>query len=60
MRIETLTCANCETVIAGNVLLVQRAITCPGLSCERVHEFDDLPEDAQRHYEENRNTYRMN
>jgi hypothetical protein len=59
MRIETLTCPDCGTVIAGNVLLVRRAITCSGLGCDRVHEFEDLPKDAQRHYKTNRDAYRM-
>ncbi|MCY4732436.1 hypothetical protein KY092_17950 [Natronomonas gomsonensis] len=59
MRIETYTCPDCGTVIAGNVLLVERAITCPGLDCDRVHEFADLPEDTQGHYEENRDAYQM-
>ena len=59
MKIETYTCSKCGTVIAGNVLLSERAITCPGLGCEAVHRFDDLPVDIQEHYEANRGTYRM-
>jgi hypothetical protein len=59
MRIETITCPDCGTVIAGNVLLVRRAITCPGLGCDRVHEFEDLSEDVQEHYEANRDAYRI-
>lgn len=60
MRIETLICPNCGTVIAGNVLLFERAITCPGLDCEHVHEFQDFSEDVQKHYEANRDNYRVN
>lgn len=59
MRIETRTCPDCGTVIAGNVLLVDRAITCPGLNCDAVHEFADLPTDVRRHYEAHRDAYRL-
>jgi len=59
MRIDTFTCSNCGTVIAGNVLLFEQALTCPGLGCECVHRFTDLPEDTQRHYAENRDAYRL-
>ena len=59
MKIETHTCSECGTVIAGNVLLSERAITCPGLGCDTVHRFDYLPADIREHYETNRDAYRI-
>lgn len=59
MRIETLTCPDCGTIVAGNVLESDRVLKCPGMDCERVLRFADLSEDAQDHYEHNRAGYRM-
>lgn len=59
MRIETLTCPDCGTIVAGNVLEADRVLQCPGLECERVLRFADLQEDVQEHYERNRGQYRM-
>lgn len=59
MRIETLTCPDCGTVVAANVLESQRKLKCPGLGCEQSLEFGDLPPDVREHYTENRDRYRM-
>lgn len=59
MRIETTTCPDCGTVIAVNVLLSNRVLTCPGLGCQHVHRFDDLPSEIQSYYESNLGRYKM-
>ena len=59
MRIDTTTCQDCGTVIAVNVLLTERMLNCPGLGCEAIHRFDELPQEVQSHYEANRGRYRL-
>jgi hypothetical protein len=59
MRIITNTCPECGTVVAGNVLERRRVMKCPGLNCERVRRFDDLPAADQEHIMDNLETYRM-
>ncbi|MFC7082336.1 hypothetical protein [Halorussus caseinilyticus] len=59
MRIETLTCPVCRTVVAANVLESNRVMKCPGNGCESVLRFEDLPEAVQDHYVENRTDYRV-
>lgn len=57
MHIETLSCPECGTVVAANVLETQRTLKCPGLECERVFHFGDLSEEVQDHYTENPEQY---
>lgn len=59
MRIITLTCPNCGTVTAGNVLENQREMKCPGLDCDRVIRFTDLPETDREYILGNRDKYVM-
>ena len=59
MRIITLTCPNCGTVVAGNVLERHREMKCPGLNCEEVLRFGDLAEDDREHIVSNRERYMM-
>lgn len=59
MRIETLTCPECGTVVAGNVLEANRVMKCPGLDCENVLRFEDLRADVREHYERDREQYRI-
>lgn len=59
MRIETLTCPDCGTVVAANVLEANRVMKCPGMDCEHVLRFQNLPEEVRDHYERNREQYRM-
>jgi uncharacterized paraquat-inducible protein A len=59
MRIETISCPNCRTVVAVNVLEAEQVMKCPGLGCEVVHRFDDLPAGVRDHYETHRDRYRI-
>lgn len=57
MRIITDTCPDCGTIVAGNVLESHRVMKCPGLDCETVRRFDDLPEEDQEYIEANLEKY---
>ena len=57
MRIITDTCPDCGTIVAGNVLESHRVIKCPGLDCETVRRFDDLPEEDKEYIENNLEKY---
>lgn len=59
MRVVTLTCPECRTVVAANVLEERRVMECPGPDCDRRLRFDDLDEDDRRHFLEYRDQYRM-
>jgi hypothetical protein len=59
MRIITDECSNCGTVVSGNVLERRRVMKCPGLDCEVVRRFEDLPEDDREHIVNNLEKYRM-
>lgn len=59
MQIFTLTCPNCGTVVAANELEKRRVMKCPGLNCEEVLRFEDLPEEEREYFLENREQYRM-
>jgi uncharacterized paraquat-inducible protein A len=49
MKVYTLTCPDCGTVVAANELESSRVQKCPGLDCENVLRFEDLPEEAREH-----------
>lgn len=59
MRIITYPCPECGTVIAANELEERRVMKCPGLECEAVHRFDDLPTEAREYFLEHREEYRL-
>jgi hypothetical protein len=59
MRVITHGCPDCGTVVAGNELEDQRVMKCPGLGCETVLRFEDLPEEAREHFLANRDKYRL-
>ena len=59
MRIITHTCPACGTVVAANELEANRVMECPGLGCQEVRRFADLPEEARGHFLDNREQYRM-
>lgn len=59
MRIITLTCPNCGTIVAANELEKRRTVKCPGLCCEEILEFEDLPETDQEYFLEHREQYQM-
>jgi len=59
MRIITHTCPGCGTVVAANELKSSRVMKCPGLGCEAVLRFEDLPDSDREHFLDNREQYRM-
>jgi len=59
MKIITNTCPDCGTIVSGNVLERRRVMKCPGLGCETVRRFEDLPDDDQEHIVNNLKKYRM-
>lgn len=59
MRIITHTCSACGTIISANEIEANRVMKCPGLTCENVLRFDDLPRDARDHFLEHRESYEL-
>lgn len=59
MRIITLTCPNCGTIVAANVLEEERIMKCPGLSCDEPLAFEHLPESEREFFLENAQQYQM-
>lgn len=59
MRILTLSCSDCGTVVAANELEEHRVTKCPGLGCESVLRFEDLPDEAVEYFLANREQYRL-
>ncbi|AQL43315.1 hypothetical protein BV210_11700 [Halorientalis sp. IM1011] len=59
MRIITLTCEECGTIVAANELEQRRVMKCPGLDCESVLRFADLTDDERHHFLNNRGQYRI-
>ena len=59
MKIITHRCEECGTVVAANELESRRVMKCPGSECEAVLRFDDLSEEDQNHFLENRDQYQL-
>jgi hypothetical protein len=59
MRIITHICPNCGTIVAANELEDNRVMKCPGLGCQAVLRFGDLPEDDREHFLANRERYQI-
>jgi phage FluMu protein Com len=59
MRIITLTCPDCGTVVAANELERRRVLKCPGYSCKEVLRFEDLTAEEQEFYLEHREDYQI-
>ena len=59
MRIITLECKVCGTIVAGNVLEEHQEMKCPRIGCETILQFVDLPEDDRGHILSNREKYTM-
>jgi uncharacterized paraquat-inducible protein A len=59
MRIITHTCPDCGTVVAANELESNRVMKCPGLDCQSVLRFEDLPQEAQEFFVERREQYQL-
>jgi len=59
MRIITTSCPDCGTVVAANELEAHRVLKCPGLDCEHVLRFEDLPPEQREYFIEHREQYRL-
>lgn len=59
MRIITISCPECGTVVAANELETHRVMKCPGLGCEHVVRFEDLTSEQREYFLENRDQYRL-
>lgn len=59
MRVITLTCEQCGTIVAANELEERRVMKCPGLDCGEVLSFQDLPAEDREHFLERRDRYRV-
>lgn len=59
MRIITTTCPNCGTVVSANELEANRVMKCPGLTCEEVLRFENIPSEDREHFLNNRERYRI-
>lgn len=59
MRIITHTCPDCGTIVGGNVLERNREFRCPGLECDSVLRFSDLPTEEREHLLENHERYTL-
>lgn len=59
MRIITLTCPECGTIVAANELEANRVMKCSGLDCDAVLRFDELPEDDREHFLTYREQYQI-
>jgi len=59
MRVITHHCPKCGTIVAANELEEHRVMKCPGLDCETVLRFENLPEEAREHFLRNRDKYRL-
>jgi uncharacterized paraquat-inducible protein A len=59
MKVFTLACADCGTVVAANELERRREMHCPGLDCEATLRFSDLSEEARSAFLANREQYRI-
>lgn len=59
MRITTLTCPTCGTIVAMNVLEEERVMKCPGLECDEQLAFEQLPEAEREYFLEHAHQYRM-
>lgn len=59
MRIFTLTCSACGTIVAANELEQNRVMKCPGLACDTVLQFEQLSDEEREHFLSNRDQYRI-
>jgi len=59
MRIITHTCPDCGTVVAANELESNRVMKCPGLDCQGVLRFEDLPAEDREFFVEHREQYHL-
>lgn len=59
MRVITYSCPDCGTVVAANELDDDRVMKCPREGCQAVLRFDDLTEEEQEFFLENRDQYQI-
>lgn len=59
MRIITLTCTECGTVVAANELEAERVMKCPGRDCQAVLRFGDIPEPDREYFLDHREQYQI-
>lgn len=59
MRIITLSCPNCGTVVSANELEANRVMKCPRTTCSEVLRFDDLPDEEREFFLENIEEYQI-
>lgn len=59
MRIITHACSACGTIVSANEIESNRVMKCPGLGCENVIRFDDLRDEAQEYFLENKQHYEI-
>jgi len=59
MKIITHTCPDCGTIVAANELEDNRVMKCPGLACNAVLRFEDLPESDREFFLEHREQYQI-
>lgn len=57
MKVYTLTCSDCGTVVAANELESNRVQKCPGRQCQNVLRFEDLPSEARDHIKNHAEKY---
>ena len=57
MRLITLACEECGSIVAGNVLERYGHVDCPGPNCDRTLQLDSLTDDEQRHLVDNSEKY---
>lgn len=59
MKIITHTCPECGTIVAANELEDNRVMKCPGLACDAVLRFEDVPEAEREFFLEHREQYQL-
>ncbi|WP_425492193.1 hypothetical protein [Halovivax limisalsi] len=59
MRIITHTCPTCGTIVSANELESNRVMKCPGLQCDDVLKFTDLPPEDRAFFLENIEQYEL-
>ncbi|PGF17147.1 hypothetical protein CP556_14140 [Natrinema sp. CBA1119] len=59
MRIITHICTECGTVVSANELESNRVMKCPGLECENVLRFADLPSEERQFFLEHTEQYEL-
>lgn len=59
MRIFSLSCPECGTVVAANELEDSRVTKCPGIDCDAVLRWEDVPTEEREHFLEHRDAYQI-